>query len=195
MIIIEHRRNDIAYGANTTHAEIDVQINHKGEVVVGHDLWGKTLKAEFFLKYSAHKKFFVDIKQNLPIEKLQLIADVFGDRCIGLFDVPFPSAYFAVKAGLNVCGRISEFEPINHLFSKFWVDPLASQGSVLTDLFCRTQPNHRLIVASPELHGHGIERAFEAWDAIKLKLEWPNVGGNPVGLVTKFPREAKEFFG
>jgi hypothetical protein len=193
MIIIQHRANYLR-DAHCEAAEIDVQIDRWGEVVVGHDLWSGPFKANFFLKHTEHQKFLIDIKQNLPIEKLQLIADTFGTRSMGLFDVPFPSAYFAIKEGLNVWGRLSEFEPVNHLFSKFWVDPLASQGEILSDLFCRTQLNHKLIIASPELHGHSLEFAIETWDAIKLKLQWPGAGGKPVGLVTKFPKEAQEFF-
>lgn len=198
MLIINHRANNLTDVAKVSCAEIDVQIYTDGDVVVQHDIDGEGWKASHFLNHSPYETFFLDIKQNLPIHKLKKIAKKFEGRSLGLFDVPFPSAYCAIKEGLDVWGRLSEFEPLNPLFDKFWVDPLASwDKNRYLSLMAQTELNHKMIIASPELHGvEDVDKIFDAWEAVRLKVNGNiTVGGEVVGLVTKHPKQAKEFFG
>ena len=84
---------------------------------------------------------------------------------------PFPSAYHLRKSRLTVFARLSEFEPINQLFDKFLVDPLASWGvDKYLGLFEQASPNHELIVMCPSCHGHNIDSAVA-----KAALEYPVV--------------------
>jgi len=178
--------------------EIDVQVDEGGAPVVWHDctnlLIGKTLHT--YMEQSAARSIFVDIKQNLPVEQLRNIVDVVGDRLLGLFDVPFPSAYFARKEGLPIYARLSEYEPVNRLFDSFWVDPLAAQTfSTHAHLITSTDPHHKLVVACPSLHGHHLEYSRDVWRTFKRlnestgRRQW----GNILGMVTKFPLEARSF--
>ena len=50
--IIQHRANTIDTVARTEYAEIDVQIDGNGRVVIGHDLWGETVDAKEYLECS-----------------------------------------------------------------------------------------------------------------------------------------------
>ena len=134
MKIIQHRANGLGDVGPSPYAEIDVQINQCGEVVVGHDLWGTTYDAETYLKESGFDKFLIDLKQNLPLNKLQKIAVLFEGRSLGFFDAPFPSAYYARKASHVVWARFSEYEPLNRLFDRFWVDPLAAIGTTMLSI-------------------------------------------------------------
>lgn len=196
MMILQHRANNLAKPVKTNYAEIDVQIDATNQIVVSHELWTEGAQVDYFLDNSRYEKFLINIKQNLDVKDLRRIVNKFYKRSLGLFDVPFPSAYYAVKAGLKVWGRLSEYEKLNRLFSRFWVDPLVAQtpDHFLT-LIAQADPNHELIIASPDLHGASFDNVLSVWEA--LKCERNNdivVRRKIVGLVTRYAEVAKGFF-
>jgi len=189
--VIQHRYNDPLKPLHSKYVEIDVHVAENSTLIVKHDPDDNVrYRASYMAKLEGIEGFFVDIKQSLDIQNLKRIADNFGDKLIGLFDVPFPSAYFARKAGIPVYGRISEFEPIERLFDRFWIDPLTSWNyKRYVDLLKTTDQNHKVIIAAPSLHGHGPEID------IKVALALMNVlgrFGQVEGIVTKYPQAVEE---
>ena len=197
MKIFAHRQNDWKPGNihNAHGAEIDVQFTDNGEIVAKHDpYWNSVppVSVSNIVKHSNYDKFFVDIKQNMDIKYLEMIVEAFGDKLHALFDVPYPSALYAIKAGLPVYDRISEFEHPLNLTQGVWLDPLmACFSSKYEALLGRLDKNNRAMICSPELHGQGTQ-IIEVWGWIKDKLE----AGDPriEGLVTKAPDKAMIFF-
>lgn len=196
MKIIQHRANGIVPNQipAVDYAEIDVQVSHNGEIVVGHDLWGVCYGAGLYLKKSRYKKHLLNLKQNLPIEKIDEIAKLFEGRSLGFFDVPFPSAYYAHKRMHVIWTRLSEYEPITNKFSRFWADPLESHGiQDYGNLVVQANKGEEIILASPDLHGKSLDESMEVWNIVNFVNNISN-RGNVVGLVTKYPKEALEHF-
>ena len=125
MLVIQHRVNSpLSLGTNLYHlkskfVEVDVHIKYNGEVVVKHspDDRHSELPIKDYFKAMEYPylpnhvdKYFVDIKQNMDVYYLKKIVNIFGDKLLGLFDVPFPSSFYANKAGLPIYRRISEYE-------------------------------------------------------------------------------------
>lgn len=195
MKIFAHRVNDWKPGnfSKCYGAEIDAQINDVGRVKAQHDPCGNQIPpidVDIIIKHSGYDKFFVDIKQNMSIEFLKMIVEAFGDKLHALFDVPMPSAYFAMRAGLPIYQRLSEFEPCLGLGNKYWLDPLVSYTECKYEfLLSKILPGGKVIICSPELHGH---KATEVWNWIEEKLQ--NKDSRIEGLVTKSPDRAMRFF-
>ena len=197
MIVIQHRAADVTGFTNKAEfAEIDVHINSIGDVVIKHDPDDVEWEIDHFFRVSKHKKFLIDIKQNLHIDYLEKIAEEFEGRSLGFFDVPFPSAFYARQQGFKIWARLSEFEPINYLFDHFWVDPLASwTGGKYLSLMAKADQNHKMMIASPELHGVERSQMLAVWETIQMVTSGDvEIRGEIVGMVTKYPKEAEEFF-
>jgi hypothetical protein len=187
MKIIEHRVNKPIVDIKTPYAEIDIHINKHGDVVVRHEPIDEDYYSlDEYLCISKHEKFFVDIKQNLDVDYLKKIIEEFGDRLLGLFDLPLPSAYYAAEAGIEFYGRLSEFEPVSHLTNKYWVDPLRTQYlldylNLLEDL----DGDCCAIICCPSLHGHNLGFCKPFWHWLKFENKWDIIEG----IVTKYPNE------
>lgn len=196
MKIFAHRQNDWKPGNEhgIYGAEIDVYITDRGEIVAKHDPCFNEVspvKVSAIVEHAGFDKFFVDIKQNLDLDFLEKIMDAFGDKLHGLFDVPMPAAYYAMREDLPIYQRLSEFEPRLDLGNKYWLDPL---------MWCTSQKYHKLlstvpdggkvIICSPELHGQTT--IVEVWHWIKERLE--DKDSRIEGLVTKAPETALTFF-
>ena len=192
MKIFAHRQNDWKPGNQygIYGAEIDVHISDRGEVVAKHDPCANPMppvSVKHIVNHSGYNNFFVDIKQNLDVDFLEKIVRVFGKRLHGLFDVPMPSAYYAIRENLPIYQRLSEFEPYLNLVNKFWLDPLMSCSAYKLSFV----PNDgKVVICSPELHGQAT--IVEVWDWILNRLE--DNDSRIEGLVTKFPDRALKFF-
>ena len=117
------------------------------------------------------KGYFMDLGWQMDVKKARQLA--MHKKLLGFLGAPFPTAYNLRKAGVPIYARMSEFEPINRLFDKFLVDPLASWGvSKYVSLFEEADPNHELIVVCPSVHGHMMDEAI-----VKAALEYPVVKG------------------
>jgi len=192
MKVIEHRVNLPKQATITPYAEIDIHVGEHGRLVVKHDLEGKGWDIGRYIHESSHEKFFVDIKQNLDVVHYQMIINQFGERLLGIFDVPFPSAYFASQAGIEFYGRLSEFElaPMR-LVNKYWVDPLSEwDDKMYRRLTYSVGYGAEVILACPSLHEKGIADCDEVWKwmrdtHMKDRIE---------GIVTKHPKEFMEVF-
>ena len=198
MKIFSHRqnnwkpRNELGlYGA-----EVDIQVCDDGQLRTKHEpaFDINNIELSIILEYSGYEHFFVDIKQNLDVKWLKLIHKTLGDKLFGLFDIPFPSAYFAAKENMPIYARLSEFEPTSYLFDKYWVDPLDSQTKhIHSTLITSTEAHHNLIIACPSLHGHTLAECLIVWDIlINLQNHQYKRWGNIDGIVTKFPQEASK---
>jgi len=200
MKIITHRVN----GWSSTNefdvygAEIDVQVCADGRIRAFHepDEIRPTNLLTIF-EYSKYKRFFVDIKQNLDIRWLKHIVATFGSKLIGLFDVPFPSIYYAHQAGLPVWDRLSEYEAARGCGGirsrKFWLDPLKSWSpGTYGGLLHQTSKDSKVMICSPELHGCRKEIVDDCWGWMQRRID--NGDERIWGIVTKRPSEAKEFF-
>jgi hypothetical protein len=96
---------------------------------------------------------YCEVNKQIDIKEARAIA--MNKGFCGFLGAPFPIAYKMRKSGLPIYARYSEFEPINHLFDRFLVDPLASWGvDKYARLISEAQPNHKLIVVCPSVHGH-----------------------------------------
>jgi hypothetical protein len=196
MKIFAHRVNDWKPGnIHAAHgAEIDVQIADNGDIVAKHDpCWNQVppILVKNIIENSGYDKFFVDIKQNLSVKFLEQIAVAFGDKLHGLFDVPYPSAYYARHLGVPIYQRLSEFEPYLNLTNMFWLDPLMSCTCDKYDKLLHGLPkDSKVMICSPELHGQITVPAV--WDWLKYKLK---EGDSRIeGLVTKAPDRALIYF-
>lgn len=194
MLILAHRVNDFIPG-NTTSAdgaEIDVQVCDDGVIRAKHDpCWNQVppLRVSTIIEKSGYNKFFVDVKQSLKPVFIKLIADQFGDKLLGLFDIPMPSVYFTPSLRLPIYIRVSELEPYNRNFNKVWLDPLKSHspsryGGLLTLLPSHSQVD--VIVACPSLHGKSLRECKQVWSYLKNK--------NIQGIVTKHVEVCREIF-
>lgn len=193
--IIAHRVNH--WNVRNKHgvygAEIDVQVMNDGTIKAVHDPndWRPGSISEIF-DYAGYYKFFVDIKQNLDVRFLRRIVDLFEDRLIGLFDVPWPSAYYARRAGLPIWERLSEYEPVRGKCKRFWLDPLRGWHSSKYERLLKQVPRgSKVIVCSPELHEESqSSELISCWGWIKDNV----ANGRIYGLVTKKPKSAMDFF-
>lgn len=200
MKIIQHRCN-LPFlplkmlGIQPEYVEIDVHIDNRGNVVIKHNPDDDSYPVNGFNSYlgcmQGIKGFLVDIKQNLPVEYLERIVKAFGSRLLGLIDVPWPSVYYARQAGLDVIGRVSEYEQPNRIFDRFWLDPLESWTcdeymDLLDDIQCDTGGS--AIIAAPSLHG-----GTEQHDVFLMeKLIEHDDDGVIEGIVTKYPKVISE---
>lgn len=199
MKIFAHRQNDWKPGNEhgVYGAEIDVQITDRGEVVAKHDPCFNLVppvKVSAIVEHAGFDKFFVDIKQNLDVDFLEKIMDAFGDKLHGLFDVPMPAAYYAIREDFPVYQRLSEFEPYLNLVNKFWLDPLTSCTAWKYQRLLSSVPKDgKVIICSPDLHGQKYSsQLIEIWNWIKDRLE--DKDERIEGLVTKTPDRALKFF-
>jgi hypothetical protein len=196
MKIFAHRQNDWKPGNEhgVYGAEIDVQVSDRGEIVAKHDPCFNPVppvKVSYIVENAGFGKFFVDIKQNLDLDFLEKIVDAFGDKLHGLFDVPMPAAYYALRANLPIYQRLSEFEPRLDLGNKYWLDPLMSCTSWKYQRLLSTVPDGgKVIICSPELHGQTT--IVEVWNWLLERLE--DKDARIEGLVTKAPDRALKFF-
>ena len=196
MKIFAHRQNDWKPGNEhgVYGAEIDVQVTDRGEIVAKHDPCFNQVppvKVSAIVEHAGFDKFFVDIKQNLDLDFLEKIMDAFGDKLHGLFDVPMPAAYYAIRENLPIYQRLSEFEPYLNLVNKFWLDPLMSCTAWKYQRLLSSVPKDgKVIICSPELHGQVT--IVEVWHWILERLEDKDT--RIEGLVTKAPDRALKFF-
>ena len=197
MLVIQHRANGLLrHWSNTAPAvgiaEVDVHIDMYGEILVKHNPNEPGYKLSYFLKYSKHEKFFVDIKQNLPVPLLLKIMRAFDKRSIGLFDVPMPSAYFLAKEGVNFYSRLSEYERPEGLTNRYWLDPLETWDfKTYKHLIHSLQDTDRTIIACPSLHGQPLSVCQRLWKWIKVEVQ---IGGHDriEGIVTKHVEECEK---
>jgi hypothetical protein len=186
MLVIQHRANSPYIIAQSDIAEIDVQIDNLGRVVVGHEPDGINIAAEMFLESTAFDKFFLDIKQNLSSEQYEKIKRAFKGRYIGLFDVPMPAGYYLSK-NTNFYSRLSEYEEATGLTTNFWLDPLTSWAVETYDwLLNQTFDGNGVIVACPSLHEQTVLQCKPIWNWIKEN------DSKIKGIVTKHPSIFKE---
>ena len=103
-----------------------------------------------------------------------------------------PSAYYAIRHGLPVYQRLSEFEPYLNLTNKFWLDPLMSCTAWKYQKLLSSVPKEdgKVIICSPELHGQVT--IVEVWTWLLERLEDKDT--RIEGLVTKAPDRALKFF-
>lgn len=195
MLVIQHRVNELGAPAFTDVAEIDVHIDKYGRILVKHcpDEEGSTLS--YYLSSSKHKKFFVDIKQNLSVEHYKKIIKAFGDRLFGLFDIPMPAAYFTDREGIDFYHRLSQFEDASYLSknsgNKYWLDPLGNWPGecdlhTYSHLLGNILYSDFVVIACPSLHNRGLQACIDVW-----KLAAGNKD-KVVGIVTKYPKECRE---
>lgn len=200
MLIIQHRANSLHHAVLSDAAEIDVHLTESDGFIVKHNIDECGWELSSFLERTRYKKFFVDIKQNLEVEHYRRLVKLFGDRLIGLFDVPFPSAYYAEQAGLPIYHRFSEVEsPFGTGFAEFrggfrpnkiWFDPLMAQDDCQFGMMFLPPHNVKMIVACPSLHGHPFDSCIKVWNFIRERTYKLNIEG----IVTKHTTEAQEFF-
>lgn len=203
MKIIQHRVDGDSKSLSP-YAEVDVHINHFGHVVIGHDPDDLINYDEFTYVadvYDKHDKFFVDIKQNLPLKHLKKIVDVFGNKLLGIFDVPWPSAFYAQKDKIApIYHRVSDYESPFPFGSAFWIDPIGTNFApfdydrILINTFIAIAGrSSKFIVACPSLHGYDLKATVSVWEFIRAAQK---IGQEIAveGIVTKFTEEAKEFF-
>jgi len=201
MKIIAHRVNNWkpvnrfgVYGA-----EIDVQVSNDGKIRAFHEPnESRPGELDMIFDHSGYDKFFVDIKQNLDVEWLKKIVKVFGNRLLGLFDVPHPSAYYAHEAKLPIWDRLSEYEAVRGhggiSSKKFWLDPLRSWSpGAYGGLLNQVPKDGQVIICSPELHGRRGDMILDCWEWARNRVQ---VKGDEriFGIVTKKSQDAKEFF-
>lgn len=185
MLIIQHRVNELEIPVYSKYGEIDIHLNFYDELHVNHDVQGPGWKLENFFEKTEFEKFFVDIKQNLPVEDLQRIVEIFDERLIGIFDVPFPSAYYAMKAGCPIYFRRSEYEPMHSEFDKYWLDPLTRWDP---NIYASLLPHKgEVIIACPSLHGRLTKECREVWNWIR-RVDDSRIKG----IVTKHVKECGE---
>lgn len=184
MLIIQHRANNLTDPVTSDIAEVDIHIDMNGDIVVKHDPSDSGWQLDYFLACTKHKKFFVDIKQNLSVDYYNKIIEEFGDKLIGLFDVPFPSSFFANKEKLPIYRRISEYESNDtNFYTRFWIDPLLSWGpEKYSILISRNIMYGKIIVACPSLHGQSIEVCKKLWRYLEQRKDIE-------GIVTKYVDE------
>jgi len=184
MLIIQHRANNLIDPITSDVAEIDVHIDTCGDIIIKHSVDEPGWDLDEYLLSSKHKKFFVDIKQNLDVEYYKKIEEEFGDRLIGLFDVPFPSSFYANKERLPIYRRISEYESNDtNFYTRFWIDPLLSWGpEKYSTLISRNIMYGKIIVACPSLHGQPIEVCKKLWRYLEQRKDIE-------GIVTKYVDE------
>ncbi len=194
MKLIAHRINDWkpgnihgAYGA-----EIDVQVCDDGRLRAKHNPSDNQLPPipiEEVIDHSGYERFFVDIKQNLDIYYLRKIVYAFGDKLIGLFDVPFPSSFYAYKDNLPIYSRVSEYELPYKMLGKVWLDPLESYNihkyaSLLIRAKYQAWDSIKTIVACPSLHGKGLSECVPVW-------RWASKQKEVFAIVTKHIGECR----
>ncbi len=192
MLVIQHRSNDISKACLSEYAEIDVQINHKGKPIVRHNPYGDYVRLDMFINLMKYDKVFVDIKQNLDVKDLKKIVEECGDKLIGLFDVPFPSVYYASHWRWPIYHRVSEWESGYPIYgpSKYWLDPLENyhveKYQILYDgIQNRSQGFDQIIVACPSLHFEPIDSSIKIW-------EWMKDKKSIQGIVTKHVAKCRE---
>jgi len=198
MKLIEHRVNDWKPGNihGAYAAEIDVHVCDDGILRAKHNPSGNEFEpvtVEDMLLHSDYEHFFVDIKQNLDLYYLQKIVDTFGDKLIGIFDVPFPSSYYAYKAGLPMFSRISEYEMPYKMLGNIWLDPLEAQNVFrYASLFNKAKydtwenwAKTNFIIACPSLHGINVSKCIPVW-------QWAMKHEQIFGIVTKCVDECRK---
>lgn len=195
MKIIQHRVNGAGgLRPRSKWAEIDVHVDHNGNLIAKHDPddpW-PTYAESYVPSWDG---FFVDIKQNLRVEYYNKIAELFGSKLIGLFDVPFPAAYFLAKSkpAYPVYYRYSELEKQQYFATHLWLDPIVSQdfyayANLINDAMSYTKS---IIVAAPSLHGGSLNDDKNIYWLLKNMGRQNN--GLPIdGLVTKYAKELSE---
>jgi hypothetical protein len=199
--IIQHRANDHRQKALAEYAEIDVWLDSDGKFRVKHDVtgdrgWVPPILLRDYLAAAPFKGYFVNIKQAIARHQLADLTNNYFKRgqLIGLFDVPQPLAYYADYDRETVYHRRSEFERFDQgVFH--WVDPLEGQTPWNFAQILNTSLNHlshHFMICCPSLHGLSENNSRLVWDWTKERMKkQPGI----IGLVTKYPTEAREFFG
>jgi len=194
MLIIQHRANSLSDSVTSNCAEIDIHLDVYGDLGVKHDVCESGWILQSFLERTGYKNFFVDIKQNLSTKDYLRVIEIFGDRLIGLFDVPMPAAYFLSRDNIPFYARLSEFELPDTLSTRYWLDPLTKwDGTIHNALLTMLAPRNRVVVACPSLHGQSVEKCENVWSLFSL---WDKTEGAPIieGIVTKHVLRCQEFF-
>lgn len=199
MMIIQHRANDHKMKQTARFAEVDVWVCDDGKLRLKHDVKGDTQSAppidvETFVANAPWEKYFVNVKQSLSIEDYWRIEAAFDEKLIGLFDIPMPNIlYLARHATCPIYERVSEYE--DGIQTGFvWLDPL--DGNAYDDYadVCRppkVRASNKVIIACPSLHGRTLNESSRIWNWLKVDGFWTQ----PIGIVTKFPKEAAEVLG
>lgn len=191
MFLVEHRVNFPLKIIKSDYAELDVQIDQYDQLVVRHDPDGDGILLDWYLEKSAHKKFFVDIKQNMSTRYYERMVAAFGDRLLGLFDVPYPALHYITKAGLPVYHRLSEAEVANES-AYYWLDPLVSQELPTFKSLLKSTPSYaQIILCCPSLHGANWREVenFLSWVKLEMLL---GQGQKIQGIVTKEIERARQ---
>jgi hypothetical protein len=189
MLVIQHRVNVIYTEHSAQYAEVDVQVADDGSLVIKHNPDDYPVSLESYLKWSKFDGYFVDIKQNMDVKYIKYIAEAFGDKLLGLFDIPMPSVFFTPHLNLPIYLRVSELEPYNKNFRHIWLDPLKSYSPSRYGGLLNLLPHYtdiQVIVACPSLHGKTMRECKEVWEYLKKH--------NIQGIVTKHVKECTKIF-
>lgn len=199
VLIVQHRANDYKKPALADFAEIDVWLDPNGEFRVKHDVMGDydgppPILLEDYLAAKPFKAYFVNIKQCLSLVQLNTLTSEYfntSQKLIGYFDVPQPLAYYAELNRERIFHRRSEFE-ITEDARYHWVDPLKGQApNDFINAIGIARGNETYMICCPSLHKATLGNSERVWNLMK---EIHRETGRIYGVVTKYPREAQEFF-
>lgn len=169
MLVIDHRRNDIAQIKATAAefgAEIDLR-NHGNDILVTHDPFiTDAPRLEEWLGHFHHRFLIANVKEEGMEERLQALFSRHGVRDYFILDESFPFIRKHALAGLpNFALRVSEFE--DHRTAVNLARSLAERGRrvdwIWADSFTGVplapdvatalrDAGFRICLVSPELH-------------------------------------------
>lgn len=196
MKIIQHRVNDYKQEKLASYAEIDVWWNN-GAPVCCHEQEDIKVYPSHIHAAKKFKGYFVNVKQSMLPSQLDSIARSLGgyDNVVGFFDVPWPLALESYNYGIPIYFRMSEYEdPTIFKCDRIWFDPLDNQETHSYNLLYKVSHGEKVIIASPELHGHGQHHAENIWRHLKREFVHEIEVGMIEGIVTKWPGEAEKVF-
>lgn len=159
--------------SNNYGVEIDLRDSNK-HIIVTHDPFTSGELFEEYLKYYNKKSIILNIKSErieytiIDILKKNNITDYF------FLDCSFPMIYQLHKQGENnIAIRLSEFESIEtvllvaHMVKWVWVDCFTSFPLTKEIYNTIKKANLKIILVSPELQSHTIDKIHEYKDIIK----------------------------
>ncbi len=169
-----------------------------GEIVISHDMplaVEMTLENFFDLCLSAFSEQSLPLALNIKSDGLQkkLLTAIkkYDIQNYFIFDMSFPDLKISLEAGLNVFGRLSEFEhdlPFYENLKGIWLDTFNGVWFEKKDILNHHNAGKTIAIVSGELHNRPYK---QEWEIIK------NMGIHQLEsilLCTDFPEEAKTFF-
>lgn len=172
--------------------ETDIR-DRLGELVISHDMprGGEPTLREFLdLVNGIDLPIALNIKSDGLATELEKALAEYDIPDYFVFDASIPDSRAYLSAGLPICFRLSELEPLDPraaLGHGIWLD--AFEGTWFdTKYITQLLSSHgRVCVVSPELHGREY---LSCWRLLK-----PLVGEAGLYLCTDFPEEAQNFLG